>query len=195
MKNKGLLLVLADPVAALEEEFNDWYDTEHLPERAIIDGFETARRYICLGDGPRYAAIYDLTGLEVLDGEAYRAISGANFSPWTRRIAGRVHPARLTARQAGAAQSATGPCTRLLLLKFSNVSEEDLPAIDRGIEDACAATPGFLQARAFMGVEPQPDFILAIAEFAGSHAPPVDIRAFGDCGRKLELAATYRPYR
>jgi hypothetical protein len=59
---------------------NDWYDTEHLPERAAVAGFETARRFTSLGDGPRYAAIYDLASLDVLQGDAYLAVSGGETS-------------------------------------------------------------------------------------------------------------------
>src|SRR3546814_3022829 len=54
MKNKGFLMVTMEPPAAIEEEFNDWYDTEHVPERAAVDGFETAQRYVCVDGFPRY---------------------------------------------------------------------------------------------------------------------------------------------
>ena len=36
----GLLLVTMEPPASLEEEFADWYDTEHVPERAVHCGVE-----------------------------------------------------------------------------------------------------------------------------------------------------------
>lgn len=45
-KYKGFLLVTMEPPPAIEEEFNDWYDTEHVPERAFIRGFESAHRYV-----------------------------------------------------------------------------------------------------------------------------------------------------
>ncbi len=194
MTDKGLLLVLFDPPPTLEEEFNDWYDTEHLPERAVIEGVETARRYTSLGDGPRYAAIYDLASLDVLTGEAYLAVSGAKFSPWTKRITSRARPTRLTAVQAGEKQSVTGPCTRLLLLKIKRISDGDLAAVEAGLEASFAASPCFVQARVFAGAEPKPDFILAIVEFSGNHVPPLKTDAFGDCGRHIQLAATYRNY-
>lgn len=195
MTEKGLLLVLVDPAPALEEELNAWYDTEHLPERAAIDGVETARRYTSLGDGPRYAAIYDLTSLDVLEGEAYLAVSGKNFSPWTKRVTSRTYPVRLTGTQVAAGQSVTGLCTRLLLVKIGRASKGDLPAVEAGLKASFAGTPGFLQARIFMGAEPTPDFIVAIAEFSGNHVPTLQPEAFGDCGRRIELAATYRAYR
>jgi hypothetical protein len=195
MTDKGLLLVLVDPAPALEEELNDWYDTEHLPERAAIAGFETARRYTSLGDGPRYLAIYDMTSLDVLESEAYLAVSGKNFSPWTKRVTSRTYPVRLTATQVGANQTVTRPCTRLVLLKIRKSSQADITAVQAGLQASFAEAPGFLQARVFAGVEPKPDFIIAIAEFSGNHVPSLKLEAFGDCGQHISLAATYRTYR
>lgn len=192
---KGLLLVLVDPAPTLEEELNDWYDLEHLPERAAIPGVETAQRYTSLGDGPRYAALYDLASLNVLQRDAYLAVSGTNFSPWTVRIMSRAHPVRLVAQQTGAAGGVTGPCTRLLLIKFRGAMAGDQAAIAAGLEASFGSAPGHLQSRVFAGVEPNADFMLAIAEFSGNAVPALQIGAFGGCGARIELAATYRPYR
>ena len=38
----GLLLATMEPPAGLEEEFQDWYDSEHFPERQGCPGFLTA---------------------------------------------------------------------------------------------------------------------------------------------------------
>ena len=81
-----MLMVLMDPPAGLEAEFQDWYDMEHTPERARISGFLSASRWVCLDGWPRFMACYDLETVDVLQQEAYRAISGDNFSPWSRRI-------------------------------------------------------------------------------------------------------------
>ena len=43
---RGLLLTMTEPPAAMEEEFNAWYETEHLPERLAIAGFRSARRWV-----------------------------------------------------------------------------------------------------------------------------------------------------
>src|SRR4029450_2653304 len=47
---KGLLLATMEPPANIEEEFQDWYDTEHFPERQTCAGFETARRFVCVDE-------------------------------------------------------------------------------------------------------------------------------------------------
>src|SRR4029077_5154520 len=38
-KGTGLLMVWADVPASKEDEFNRWYNEEHLPERMAIPGF------------------------------------------------------------------------------------------------------------------------------------------------------------
>jgi len=192
---KALLLVLVDPAPTLEEELNAWYDLEHLPERAVLPGVETAQRYTSLGDGPRYAAIYDLTSLDVLQSEGYLAVSGGNFSPWTVRVMSRAHPVRLVAQQIGAAGAVTAACTRLLLMKFRGSMPGDRTAIGAGLEASFSAAPGHLKSRVFAGVEPKADFMLAIAEFSGNDVPALQVGAFGPCGARIELVATYRPYR
>ena len=41
---RGILLVGLDYTKAYEDEFHDWYDLEHLPERARIVGFGACER-------------------------------------------------------------------------------------------------------------------------------------------------------
>jgi hypothetical protein len=78
----GVLIVLTDVDAAAEDEFNHWYDTEHVPERVAIAGVKGARRYVRTDDGPqpapgtvavrrgpKYLVVYELDDLAVLDGE------------------------------------------------------------------------------------------------------------------------------
>ena len=87
--DKGFLLVLMQPPPALEEEFNAWYDTEHIPERLSVPGFETALRYVCTDGAPRYLAMYDLACPGVLDSPAYLKVGFDNASPWTKRVTSR----------------------------------------------------------------------------------------------------------
>ena len=47
-----------------EQQFNDWYDTVHIPEVLRLDGVMAAQRFVIAnpeqGDIPRYLAIYEL---------------------------------------------------------------------------------------------------------------------------------------
>jgi len=83
---KGLLFASFDYSGAHEDEFNDWYDLEHVPERQRVPGFLNAERWI--GDeNPKIAvATYDLESRDVLHSPPYQAIGGANGSVWTKRI-------------------------------------------------------------------------------------------------------------
>ena len=89
-KGSGLLLVMMDIDPEHEEDFNRWYDEEHVPERKAIPGFLTARRYRAVEGGPKYLAIYEMDSPEVLDSEAYRFVSEEGRSEWTARVVGRA---------------------------------------------------------------------------------------------------------
>src|ERR1700730_11089960 len=100
MAQKGFLLVLMQPPPTTEEEFNAWYDTEHIPERLAVPGVETAIRFCSTtGAAPKYLAMYDLSAASVLDSDAYRKVAGDNSSPWTRRVTGRTNVYRSVGRQ------------------------------------------------------------------------------------------------
>jgi hypothetical protein len=77
---------MTDIDPALEVDFHRWYEEEHLPERMAIPGFLTARRFQAIEGAPKYLALYDLESPAVLQAEPYLRITGANKSPWTRRM-------------------------------------------------------------------------------------------------------------
>lgn len=58
---EGLLYVLSEPGAVRDEEFHDWYDTEHGPARLSVPGIRAGYRYR-EGDGarPSWLAWYEL---------------------------------------------------------------------------------------------------------------------------------------
>jgi hypothetical protein len=56
----GLLAVWMDMPAEKEEDFNRWYNEEHLPEVLACPGFISAVRYECTAGQPRFLAIYEL---------------------------------------------------------------------------------------------------------------------------------------
>ena len=83
---KGLLLASFDFSTAHADEFHDWYDKEHVPERMAVPGFINAERWIG-DDNPTLAvATYDLESHGVLYTPPYLAVGGANGSPWTKRV-------------------------------------------------------------------------------------------------------------
>ena len=82
----GLLLVMMEPPAEHDEEFQAWYDTEHMPQRRAMPGFLSAARWECVEGWPRWLALYDLESLDALKTPEYLAVAGERSTPWTRRI-------------------------------------------------------------------------------------------------------------
>ena len=147
----GILLAMMQPSASEEEEFHDWYDTEHVPERAAIQGFLSAQRFVCIDGFPRYIAAYDLTHHGVLGEPAYLAVSGDKFSPWSKRVLSRVHgQRRLEGPQiypGHARYGATGNPARMALLRFRGLGDDAEQTIVNGLRKTFEGHPSVLQLR------------------------------------------------
>jgi len=57
----AILMVSMEPPAAMEDEFNDWYDTEHFPQRSALPGVQACSRWVCLDGWPRWMALYGVS--------------------------------------------------------------------------------------------------------------------------------------
>ena len=124
----GVLLVLMEPPASLEEEFNDWYDTEHFPQRCSLPGFLGGTRWICTDGWPRWAALYPLVSSEALQAPEYLAVSGKNGTPWSRRILprtiGRMRVVGRVLSGGDALPLSSSSASALLLSRFPVISAE-----------------------------------------------------------------------
>src|SRR5947208_7221798 len=87
---KGILIAAMNIGNAAEDEFHDWYDTEHLPERTRVPGFLVCQRWIGADDRKISVATYDLDTIGVLQGPDYRAICGEKLYRVSQRLTGRV---------------------------------------------------------------------------------------------------------
>src|SRR3954471_5348976 len=147
MAKRGLLLTLAEPPAVMEEEFNAWYEDEHLPERLAIPGFRSARRWIAEGrpgEG-KYLATYELDSPDVLRSPEYLA-RFENPTPWSRRCLERsVVFRRWTCEQDGAADP-HAQCKALIAIAAGQP-----PALDAGAN--------VLQVRRFIAFAGEPKHI------------------------------------
>ena len=79
-----------EPPATMEEEFQDWYDTEHVPERRAYPGFETANRWVCVDGWPRWLATYYLASVDAVQTPQYQSSNGDKATPWSKRILSRL---------------------------------------------------------------------------------------------------------
>lgn len=115
---RGLLLTLTEPPPAMEEEFNAWYDTEHVPERLAIPGFRSARRWIA---DRTYLATYELDSAKVLQSPAYLA-RFQNQTPWSRRCLGKlVVFKRWACEQIEPGDADPHPAAKALVFTFNQV--------------------------------------------------------------------------
>src|ERR1017187_3549162 len=132
---------------AFEDEFNAWYDTEHVPERVAVRGFETGLRYVCISGSPRYLAIYDMESPEVLDSPEYLRVSFDNASPWTKRVTSRVKVDRSAGSQVYPGNAVTGRAARVLLLRFRGVDASASETIVAGMRANFDGRPETIQGR------------------------------------------------
>jgi hypothetical protein len=88
IKGTGMLMTSMDIDASHEQEFNAWYDREHLAERVAIEGFNEARRYVAVNARPKYLGLYSTATFDVLDSDAYRTAL-ANQTKWSLTNIGR----------------------------------------------------------------------------------------------------------
>lgn len=96
----GVLLTFTEVPEALEEDFNEWYNREHLDERVGMPGFRRARRYVSVEGGPKYFASYETGAVEDLATPEYLAVL-ADQTDWSKRVmAGFTVFERLTCRLA-----------------------------------------------------------------------------------------------
>ena len=93
-KGEGLFLVYTDLIdPKYEEEFNAWYNTEHLPELLTLPGFLDAARYVATRGAPKYLAVYELTSIEAVRSPEF---SKRQRTPWETRMSPRVTGKNLT---------------------------------------------------------------------------------------------------
>ena len=88
-KGTGLYMVWTDVPADKEEEFNRWYNEEHIGDLLAIPGFLDAARYVAVSGGPKYLACYELDAPAVLDSPAYQR-HRENPTEWTQRMSPRI---------------------------------------------------------------------------------------------------------
>ena len=75
-KGTGLLMVWCDVPSDREDEFNRWYNEEHIAEILAVPGVLNAARYEAVKGGPKHLACYEL--------ESPAAVLGDSFTKRTK---------------------------------------------------------------------------------------------------------------
>src|ERR1700730_16214902 len=146
---KGILIALMNFSDVAEDEFHDWYDLEHVPERLRVPGFINAARWSGARDRKSWLATYDLDDVGVLRSPPYMAVGFDNSSPWTKRVTGRVtRLMRYEGIQTSPGDRIAPPDAQALLLNTMNVVPEHEAEFNEWYDTehipALAAVPGTL---------------------------------------------------
>jgi len=92
-RGKGIFLVYTDIDPQHETEFNDWYNSEHIPELLAVPGILAAARYEATKGGPKYLAVYELETADVVKTPAF---TDRKRTPWGERVSPSVIGSNLT---------------------------------------------------------------------------------------------------
>ena len=160
-KGDGLLLVYSDVAPENDEEYNRWYNDEHIPERLSIPGVLSAARYQAVQGGPKYLAVYELSSHEAWHSEGWqkwlreptewsqRMSPSVIGTEYIRNLYRRVHPADVPAETADAGMSPV-----LLVGRMSVPDELDAKfneAYNNERLPLCLSIPGYIPRPALGG--------------------------------------------
>ena len=81
----GVVAIWHDLLPEAKDDFYEWHNREHMPERVGIPGFRRGRRYVAVNGGPEYFNLYEADSPEVLGGQDY--LNRLNTpTEWTKRV-------------------------------------------------------------------------------------------------------------
>ncbi len=151
---KGLLVAGFNYSGVDAGEFNDWYDTEHLPERQRCAGFINCVRWQSVDDPKVAVATYDLASHAVLHSAPYQAIGRANMSPWSKRMTSKAQRlVRIEGEQLVPGDQIMRDTTRYLMINANQIPPDALEEAKRWYREEhiprLGAVPGCVAARHF----------------------------------------------
>ncbi|MBH67003.1 MAG: hypothetical protein CMM58_01490 [Rhodospirillaceae bacterium] len=85
MNGEGALAVWNDCTPGCESNYENWYQTEHLPERLGVPGFRRGRRYQAIQGSPKFFTWYEVDSPDTLRSDDYKKCL-SNPTRWTREI-------------------------------------------------------------------------------------------------------------
>jgi hypothetical protein len=166
LSGKGMLITSMNIDPQHEDEFNLWYDREHLAERVAIDGFIEARRWIAEDANPKYFATYSTESFEDLSSPAYSKAL-ANQTQWSKenlarfkdmiRVVGRIgdsqgqgrgallgvvrlRPGELDAKTRDALTQAMNPGNLLHIISMHLIQSD--PVLSKSLTEPDKPNPG-----------------------------------------------------
>src|SRR4051794_183446 len=164
---------------------------------ASFEARSAPRSYPTIEGWPRWAALYDLESIEALNSPAYRAVSGPNSTPWSKRILPRtIGRMRVLAEQVAPGDALTRPqgeVGRLLVVKYACLAGS--ASIVDALTSAAQRYKGTLQLRVFRSHFEAANDTWAIVEFDrpldAVSLHPAFSEVAGVSARMLNLYAPY----
>jgi len=153
----GLITVRLDTPAQYDEEFNDWYNLEHVPQLTAMPGFVRTRRYFCETSDIRYLAWYETADDSVEAGPHFQSIV-REPTPWSlrlRKLYGDKRE-RMNFRLMCEVGSMPAPDAPWMYIVHTDIPdhivEEYNAWYDKEHLPRCVGIPGVLRARRYMSV-------------------------------------------
>jgi hypothetical protein len=160
----GLFAVWLHVPPEREDEFNAWYNTEHIAQITSIPGFINGRRYMALEGVPKYLALYEMQDETVTAGQEFQQVL-AKPTPWSARMRSfygdnRIrHTCRLIF-SAGEAPPKDAPYIYIVKTDIAADVEPDFNDwYNQEHAPALASVPGCFRARRFLAVDGKPKYM------------------------------------
>jgi hypothetical protein len=160
----GLLAVWLHVPPEREDEFNAWYNTEHIQQITSIPGFIDGRRYMALEGVPKYLALYELHDETITAGSEFQHVL-TNPTPWSARMRDfyqgyRIRNTYRLLFTAGQAAAKDAPYVYIVKTDIPASIEPDFNEwYNKEHVPALASVPGCLRARRFLAVDGQPKYM------------------------------------
>lgn len=180
-RGTGLLMAWTDVDPAAEEEFNVWYNEEHIGRLLAVPGFLSGARYRALRGGPKYLAMYELADHNVLRSAAF--LDTVRYQPSPRRA--RISPSsvgrnfllngyrQIFPAKTNPADNPSEPPRYLQMGRMDVVAameEEFNDWYNTAYIPGYLTVPGVIRVRRFTAIEAQPKY-LTVYEFEHPDVP------------------------
>lgn len=198
MTTPGILFSQMAPPSDREEEFQSWYEEEHVPSRLAIPGISAATRWWAVEGQPGHLAVYELDDLGALELPEYRRLKEEPSEQTAWMLAHVGGFTRYTCAQTFHSGAPVAPPTHLSVVAFA-VPEEDEVALDDWYETehvpALMRADDWLRVRRYrvLSGEGAPWTHLALHELASAEVMDSPERAAARRGPKRDALGS-RPW-
>ncbi len=162
----GLITVRLHTAAQYDDEFNDWYNLEHVPQVTALPGFVRTRRYFCDSADIRYLAWYETADENVESGPHFHSIVN-DPTPWSQRLRKLYGDNRERMNfklmcDVGQAPAPDAPWMYIVHTDIpDHIVDEYNAWYDKEHLPRCAGIPGVLRARRYMATAGNPKYLTA----------------------------------